>query len=145
MHAPWEVHDPPPDPVLTHVLSRERQEALVECIEQLEPGIRDVVVCRYLYDMAIVDIAAALHLTRSQVDNRLSRGRQALIRQWEGAASEEGGHRWSIHFHCRDRGGLFRSMRTKPPSDDIRRRTSTPACGNGCPKFVDKLQLIAHC
>ncbi len=82
--------DPLPDPVLEQVLSRERQETLVASIERLEPGVRAVMVCRYLLDMRIPDIANRLHLTRSQVDNRLSRGRQRLREQWDSMSTEEG-------------------------------------------------------
>lgn len=70
------------DPVVDQVLSRERQEVLVRCIEQLPPTIRAVVVRRYLLNMTIPHIAHELGLTRSQVDNRLSRGRQRLKEQW---------------------------------------------------------------
>ncbi len=81
----------PDDPVLEHILSRERQEALAASIGQLEPGIRAVMVCRYLLDMGIPEIASRLHLTRSQVDNRLSRGRQRLREQWDATRTPEGG------------------------------------------------------
>jgi RNA polymerase sigma-70 factor (ECF subfamily) len=78
------------DPVVAQVLSDECQQALVTAIEQLGPGVRDVMVCRYIFDMPIDDIARMLHLSRSQVDNRLSRGRQRL-RQRGWANSHEGG------------------------------------------------------
>jgi RNA polymerase sigma-70 factor (ECF subfamily) len=78
------------DPVLSEVLSLERQHALVDAIEQLGPGVRDVMVCRYVFDMPVADIARALNLSRSQVDNRLSRGRQSL-RQRGWAGRREGG------------------------------------------------------
>jgi RNA polymerase sigma-70 factor (ECF subfamily) len=41
-----EVPDYPGDPVASGVLSRERQEALAACIKQLDPSLRDVIVCR---------------------------------------------------------------------------------------------------
>lgn len=66
------------DPVVSEVLSMEHQQALVSEIERLEPSVRDVVVCRYLLDMPISDIARKFNLTRSQVDNRLYRARQRL-------------------------------------------------------------------
>ena len=76
--------DPTPaaDSVIEWILSRERQEALVASIEGLEPGIRIVTIYRYLLDIPILDIAAKLHLSRRQVDNRLSRGRQRLREEW---------------------------------------------------------------
>ncbi|NMP23151.1 RNA polymerase sigma factor [Sulfobacillus harzensis] len=82
---------PVADPVLEQVLSRERQEALAASIGQLEPGIQAVMVCRYLLDMGIPEIASRLHLTRSQVDNRLSRGRHRLREQWDAISTTEGG------------------------------------------------------
>lgn len=90
VELPYEAA-PAPDPVLEQVLSRERQEALVASIEQLEPGLRAVMVCRYLLDMGIADIADRLHLTRSQADNRLSRGRQRLRERWDSMSINEGG------------------------------------------------------
>jgi RNA polymerase sigma-70 factor (ECF subfamily) len=89
--VPPEGKPAPDDPVLEHILSRERQEALAALIEQLEPGIRAVMVCRYLLDIGIPEIASRLHLTRSQVDNRLSRGRQRLRDQWDATRTPEGG------------------------------------------------------
>ncbi len=81
----------PSDPVLSQVLSRESQESLVACIQRLEPGVRDVIICRYFLDMSVPGIAAKLHLTRSQVYNRLSRGRERLRQQWDAINMEEGG------------------------------------------------------
>jgi len=86
-----------PDPVLDHVLSRERQEGLVRCIEQLSPTVRAVVVRRYLLNMTIPHIAHELGLTRSQVDNRLSRGRQRVKEQWAKMTGEEGGDSLEDH------------------------------------------------
>ncbi|MCL5014589.1 MAG: sigma-70 family RNA polymerase sigma factor [Firmicutes bacterium] len=79
------------DPVLSQVLSRERQESLVSCIQRLEPGVRDVIIYRYFLDMAIPLIATKLQLTRSQVYNRLSRGREQLRQQWDGMNIDGGG------------------------------------------------------
>ncbi len=80
---------PASDPVVEALLSRERQQALVEHIERLEPGVRAVVVRRYLAGMPIPDIAEDLGITRSAVDNRLSRGRRQIQEYWD--MEDEGG------------------------------------------------------
>lgn len=71
------------DPVAQQVLSREEQEELVACIQSLDPGVRDVIIRRYLLSMEIPAIAEALKITRTAVDNRLSRGRKQLRQQWD--------------------------------------------------------------
>ena len=80
---------PASDPVVEALLSRERQQALVEHIERLEPGVRAVVVRRYLAGMPIPDIAEDLGIARSAVDNRLSRGRRQIQEYWD--MEDEGG------------------------------------------------------
>ncbi len=89
-HLGLDLFAPTADPVVEAVLSRERQQALVEHIERLEPGVRAVVVRRYLAAMAIPAIAEDLGIARSAVDNRLFRGRRQL-RDFL-AAEDEGGH-----------------------------------------------------
>ncbi len=83
-----EAPRPASDPVVEQLLSREQQHALVESIERLEPGVRAVVIRRYLAGMTIADIARDLGLARSTVDNRLSRGRHQLRDYWD--TKEEG-------------------------------------------------------
>lgn len=78
------------DPVSHAVLTREWQEELVARIEGLVPKVRQVVIRRFLLQMPIQDIAVELGLTRSQVDNRLSRGRKEL-RQYFEITGEGGG------------------------------------------------------
>ena len=70
------------DPVVWQVVSRENQEELVACIEQLDSGVREVMIRRYLLGLSIADIMKVLGLPRSTVDNRLSRGRQQLRQRW---------------------------------------------------------------
>lgn len=65
-------------PVLHEVLARERQRELVACVREMEPGLREVFVRRYILHHAPADIATELGLSRSAVDNRLSRGRRWL-------------------------------------------------------------------
>ena len=71
-----------PDTVVHQVLSRERQEELVACIEHLDVGVREVIVRRYLLGMSIPEIVEAMQLPRTTVDNRLSRGRRQLRQEW---------------------------------------------------------------
>lgn len=78
------AHEPSPfDPVSHAILTREWQEEFVASIEHLDSKVREVVIRRFLLQMSIQDIAAELGLTRTQVDNRLSRGRKALRQQFE--------------------------------------------------------------
>lgn len=80
---PMDVEDPvKADPVVHQVVSRENQEELVACIKQLDPGVRDVMIRRYLLELSIAEIMEVLALPRSTVDNRLSRGWQQLRQVW---------------------------------------------------------------
>lgn len=66
------------DPVATEVLSREQQRAVFEAVKSMDPRLRDVFVRRYFLYESIEDIASDLDISRSAVDNRLSRSRRWL-------------------------------------------------------------------
>lgn len=66
---------PDAEPVMTEVLSRERQRELVACVRTMDVKLREVFVRRYFLHASIESIAAELGLSRSAVDNRLYRGR----------------------------------------------------------------------
>lgn len=89
-HQPELVEESEIDPVRHEILSRERQEQLAALIAQMDSPIRDVLIRRYLLGMPIPDIAAVMGLSRSTVDNRLSRGRKELRQRWD-HFEEEGG------------------------------------------------------
>ena len=63
---------------LATVLSRERQQEITTCIREMEQGLREVFIRRYLLQLSPGEIAQELGISRSAVDNRLWRGRRWL-------------------------------------------------------------------
>lgn len=59
-------------------IRRESADRLHLALEQLPPDDRDLLVRRYFFEEPIADMARTLGLTRTAIDNRLWRARQAL-------------------------------------------------------------------
>lgn len=73
--SPEPVADASPE---DETIRRESAERLHLALEQLPPDDRDLLVRRYFFEEPIADMARELGLTRTAIDNRLWRARQAL-------------------------------------------------------------------
>jgi RNA polymerase sigma-70 factor, ECF subfamily len=60
------------------IVSKENKDEIIKAIKELNGRDREIFIKRYLIQEDIVDIASSLEITRSEVDNRLSRGRKVL-------------------------------------------------------------------
>ncbi|MFL0196298.1 sigma factor-like helix-turn-helix DNA-binding protein [Clostridium sp. WILCCON 0269] len=59
-------------------MSKESKAEVIKAIKELKDIDRKIFIRRYLIQEDIVDIASSLGISRSIVDNRLSRGRKVL-------------------------------------------------------------------
>ncbi|UZQ49005.1 sigma-70 family RNA polymerase sigma factor [Clostridium kluyveri] len=60
------------------IVSKESKDEVIKAIKELKDIDRKIFIRRYLIQEDIVDIASSLGISRSIVDNRLSRGRKVL-------------------------------------------------------------------
>lgn len=66
------------DQVEDLIISKENKNEVINAIKQLKGIDREIFIRRYLMQEDIVDIASALEIDRTVVNNRLSRGRKAI-------------------------------------------------------------------
>ncbi len=60
------------------LISRQEQEKVIHIINQFNDVDKELFLRRYFYNEKIVDLMESLNLTRSAIDNRLSRGRKLI-------------------------------------------------------------------
>lgn len=73
-----EVLLPNTDDVEKWLITRQEQERVINIINQFNDIDKELFFRRYFYDERIVDLMDSLNLTRSAIDNRLSRGRRVI-------------------------------------------------------------------
>jgi RNA polymerase sigma-70 factor (ECF subfamily) len=66
----------------TQIVLDERQEMVMELLEELNPKDRSAIILRYWYDYSYEEIARSLSLSVSAVKSRLHRTRRELAIEW---------------------------------------------------------------
>ncbi|MBK1811689.1 sigma-70 family RNA polymerase sigma factor [Clostridium sp. YIM B02505] len=64
------------------IIQKENIESITKLINNMNDIDRNIFIKKYFLDESTVDIANNLKLPRSNIDNRLSRGRKNLKRKW---------------------------------------------------------------
>lgn len=73
-----EVLMPNHDDVEKQFIARQDQEKVIDIINEFNEVDKELFLRRYFYGEGIVELMDSLNLTRSAVDNRLSRGRKLI-------------------------------------------------------------------
>ena len=60
------------------VIETERNQQLYKALQQIKRHYREAIVCRYIYELSVLECAAILNCTEAQVKNHTSRGSKAL-------------------------------------------------------------------
>ena len=64
-------------------VSDETADQLLSCVEKLETKEKELIIRRYYYEQKPAEIAAALDMSKKQVENRLYQAKQKLKRMME--------------------------------------------------------------
>lgn len=69
--------------ILENIVKKEEKEQLISCVEKLESGDREILLRRFYYEQKPKEIAAALNLSRKQVENHLYQTKMKLRKMME--------------------------------------------------------------